>query len=448
MLLFPPSSIQEPLRDSTNRKQLDHSNGSWPSTSKKSCYLTDLGISEVGSSDISLYNASRVSSCVSDIASDSSRHHSSNHSTAADHETQPLHVRVKSEGNAQHDMVRFVNRPHGTPLFTIAEQKSLATLRTQMSLASFRHQGLTSLVAASSGKPKAASVDDTVLYMSRRDLSRITQTSSDLDVPSPRADPVHPWQPPFVPPHRVKTPEGVPHWPAKARVSFVRTMARTLSSATSLSPVEGTRFVLRTLRGEIRSRRRPQPLSWRPPVSGHSTFRYDQPSQHPLNSAQLAEVVPPQHDRAYDTQAPLVPAPTLAERESLDRRCRSKSASASLAQRALGAIDGNAIPVNPARAIRARSVSVPHNLRISETKSNTRSHTQNQVQVDQSTSAYPSDTLRTIDMIESFPSPPSRSPTKTRERLPIFTPVPHRAPFAHFLGARNPIADRFTANQD
>lgn len=448
MLLFPPSSIQEPLRDSTNRKHLDHSNGSWPSTSKKSCYLTDLGISEVSSSDISIYNASRAPSCVSDIASDSSRHHSSRHTTAANHETQPLHARAKSEGNAQNDMVRFVNRPHGTPLFTIAEQRSLATLRTQMSFASFRRQGLTSFVTASSGKPKATSVDDTVLYTSRRGLSRVTQTSSSLDVPSPGADPVHPWQPPFVPPHRVKTPEGVPHWPAKARVSFVRTMARTLSTATSLSPVEGTRFVLKTLRGEVRLRRRPQPLSWRPPVSGHSTYHYDQPFQHPLNSVQFAEVISPDHDRPDDTQTPLIPEPTLAERQSLDRRCRSRSASASLARRALGAIDGNAIPVNPARAIRARSVSIPHNLRISEVGSSTRSHTQNQMQTDQSTRAYPPDTLRTIDMIESFPSPPFRPPTKTRDSLPLFTPVPQRPPFAHFLGGRNSTTDRSAANQD
>lgn len=437
MLLFPPSSIQEPLRDSTNRKYLDHLNGSWPSTSKKSCYLTDLGISEVGSSDISIYNASRAPSCISDIASDSSRHHSSSHFTAADHKTQPLHARAKSEGNAQHDLVRFVNHPHGTPLFTIAEQKSLATLRNQMSFASFGRRGHPSLVTASSGKPKAASVDDTVLYLSRRGLFQDTQTSSGLDMPIPRNDPVHPWQPPFVPPHRVKTPEGVPHWPAKVRISFVRTVARTLSSATLLSPVEGTRFVLRTLRAEIQSRSRPQPLSWRPPLSGHSTYHYDQPSQHPLNRARFTEVIQPEDDRPDDTQAPLIPEPTLAERQSLDRRCRSKSTSASLAQRALGAIDGNSIPVNPARAIRARSVSVPQNLRISEVGSTPRPLIQNTVQTGQSTRPYPSDTSRTIEMIESFPSPPSGPPTRLRDSLPFFAPIPQRAPFAHSLGERD-----------
>jgi hypothetical protein len=123
-------------------------------------------------------------------------------------------------------------------------------------------------------------------------------------------------------------------------------------------------------------------------------------------------------------------------RQSLDRRCRSKSANASHAQRALGAIDGNAIPINPARAIRARSVSVPQRLIVSEAASASAPPTHDTVQPGQSTAAYPSDTLRIIDMIESFPSPPSRPPTKRRDRLHFFAPVPQRAPFAHFLGER------------
>jgi hypothetical protein len=433
MLLFPPSSIPEPLRDSTNGKCLDRSAGSWTSTSRKSCYLTDLAISEVGSSDTSIYNASRAPSHVSDLASDLD-HHSSNNSPATDRETRPLHVRAKSEASAQHDMVRFVNRPNGTPLFTIAEQRSLATLRTQISFASFKRMGPASLIVASSRKLKAASVDDTVLYMTRRGLSRNTQASSSLDIPSSRDDPVQPWQPPFVPPHRVKTPDGVPHWPVNARVSFARRMARTLSSATSLSPSEGVRLILRALSAEVRSRRRSQPTTWRPLVSGHSTYHYNQPSRHPLNNVCLAEVIGYENDRQDETQVQPIPEPTFMERQSLDRRCRSKSANASHAQRALGAIDGNAIPINPARAIRARSVSVPQRLTVPEADSTSTSPTHDTVQPDQSTAAYPSDTLRTIDMIESFPSPPSRLPTKRRDRLHFFAPVPQRAPFAHFLG--------------
>lgn len=447
MLLFPPSSIQEPLRDSTNGKCLDRSAGSWTSTSRKSCHLTGLAISEVGSSDTSIYNASKAPSHASDPASDSDHQHSSTNASAADHEIRPLHVRAKSEGSAQHDTVRFVNRPNGTPLFTIAEQMSLATLRTQISFASFKRKGSATLIATSSGKLKAASVDDTVLYMSRHGLSRNTQASSSLDIPSSREDPVQPWQPPFVPPQRVKTPDGVPHWPLTARVSFARRMARTLSSATSLSPREGVILIFRAVTGEFRSRRRPQPPNWRPPVSGHSTYRYDQSSRHPLNSVRLAEITRDEDDRQDETQAQMIPEPTLMERQSLDRRCRSKSANASHAQRALGAIDGNAIPINPARAIRARSVSVPQRLTVPQADSTSTPPTQNTVQPGQSTTAYPSDTLRTIDMIESFPSPPSRPPSKRRDLLQCFAPVPQRAPFAHFLGERDLTTDP-TASQD
>lgn len=447
MLLFPPSSIQEPLRDSTNGKCPGRSAGSWTSTSRKSYHLTDLAISEVGSSDTSIYNASTAPSHVSDLASDSDNHHSSNSPSTADQETRPLHVRAKSEGSAQHDTVRFVNRPHGTPLFTIAEQKSLATLRTQISFASFRRKGSATLITASSGKLRAASVDDTVLYMTRHGLSRNTQASSERDIPSSREDPVQPWQPPFVPPHRVKTPDGVPHWPVDTRISFTRRMARTLSSATSMSPSEGVRLILRTLSSEIRSRRGPQPSIWRPPTSGHSTYRYDQPSRHPFNSVRREEVIRHEDVSQNEIQARPIPEPTLLERQSLDRRCRSKSANASHAQRALGAIDGNAIPINPARTVRARSVSMPRRLTTPEINSTSILPTQDTVQSSQSTAVYPSDTLRTIDMIGSFPSPLSRPPAKRRDRLQFFAPVPQRAPFAHFLGERAPTASS-PASQD
>lgn len=447
MLLFPPSSIYEPLRDSTNGKCLERSAGSWPSTSRKSCYLTDLEISEVGSSDTSIYNASKAPSHVSDLASDSDHQHSSNNPIAIDHETQPHHTRAKSEGSAQHDMVRFVNRPNGTPLFTIAEQKSLATLRTEVSFASFRRRGPTSLIVRSSGKLKAASVDEAVLDMARRGLSRSTQASSSLDIPRSRDDPVSPWQPPFVPPHRVKTPDGVPHWPVNVRISFARSMARTLSSATSLPPREGIRFILRTLRGEIRSRRGPRPSTWRPPVSGHSTHHYDQPSQHPLNSVRLAVVTEPDSDRYDEAQTQPIPEPTLSERQLLDRRCRSNSINASHAQRALAAIDGNAIPINPARVIRARSVSLPQRLTIPKAVLTSRPPVRDTVHPSQNAAAYPSDTLRTIDMIESFPSPPSKSKAKTRNRLQFFAPVPQRAPLAQFLGQGIPTTDP-SASQD
>ncbi|KAI5197232.1 hypothetical protein E4T39_07383 [Aureobasidium subglaciale] len=420
MLLFPPSSIKEPLRDNTNRKDFACSTGSWKSTSRKSGHFTDLAISEVGSSDASIYNASKASSCASDSTSDTDLHHPSAHTFASDHGIQSIRARAKTEGLGQHDMIRFVNRPNGTPLSTIAEQKSLATLRAQISFASLTRRRPAHLGNTPSGKRKAASTDDTVQFRARCGSSRETELSSSLDIPNTRSDPVHPLQPAFVPPHRVKTPEGIPRWPIDNRISFVRRITRTLDSARSLSVSNGTRLVLRTLRGELRSRRSVQLHRWRPPVSGHSTYRYDQPSEHPLNSVPIAEVIQPDENEQDELPSSPIPEPTLAVRQSLDRRCRSWSNAATSAQRALGAIDGNAIPINPASAVRARSVPVPRRFRSAEAGPTTRVLEGIIVRSE----PYPSDTLRTTEIIESFPSPPTRRPAKTRSKLQTFLPMP------------------------
>ncbi|KAI5237025.1 hypothetical protein E4T43_08213 [Aureobasidium subglaciale] len=424
MLLFPPSSIKEPLRDNTNRKDFARSTESWKSASRKSGHFTDLAISEVGSSDASIYNASKAPSCVSDSTSDTDLHHPSAHALTSDHGIQSIYARAKTEGLTQHDMVRFVNRPHGTPLSTIAEQKSLATLRAQISFASLTRRRLAHLGNTPSGKRKAASTDDILRSRTRRRSSGDTELSSSLDVPNTRSDPVHPLQPAFVPPHRVKTPEGIPRWPVDNHISFVRRISRTLDSARSMSIGNGTRLVLRTLRGELRSRRSVQLHRWRPPVSGHSTYRYDQPSEHPLNSVPIAEVIQPGENEQDELPSSSIPEPILAVRQSLDRRCRSWSSSATSAQRALGAIDGNAIPINPASAVRARSVPVPRRFRSTEAEPTTRVTDGNIVWPVQRSEPYPSDTLRTTELIESFPSPPTRRSAKTRSKLQPFLPLP------------------------
>ncbi|KAI5196749.1 hypothetical protein E4T38_08330 [Aureobasidium subglaciale] len=423
MLLFPPSSIKEPLRDNTNRKDFARSTGSWKSASRKSGHFTDLAISEVGSSDASIYNASKAPSCVSD-SSDTDLHHPFARTLTSDHGIQSVYARAKTEGLTQHDMVQFVNRPHGTPLSTIAEQKSLATLRAQISFASLTRRRPAHLGNTPSGKRKAASTDDTVRSKTRRRSSRDTELSSSLDVPNTRSDPAHPLQPAFVPPHRVKTPEGIPRWPVDNHTSFVRRISRTLDSARSMSLGNGTRLVLRTLRGELRSRRSVQLHRWRPPVSGHSTYRYDQPFEHPLNSVPIAEVIQPGENEQDELPSSSIPEPTLAVRQSLDRRCRSWSSSATSAQRALGAIDGNVIPINPASAVRARSVPVPRRFRSTEAEPTKRVTDGDIVWPVQRPEPYPSDTLRTTELIENFPSPPTKRSAKTRSKLQPFLPLP------------------------
>lgn len=418
MLLFPPSSIQEPLRDSTNWKRLTHSTENWKHRSGEPSHLTDPKASETDS----IYNASTAPS---ESSSNLDLNHYSVHSSfASDHELHPHQPRAKSEAGAEHDMVRFVNRPNGTPLFTIAEQKSLATLRSQISRTTFRRKGPTHSTVTISGKPRAASADDTVLLGFWNKQSRHVEASSSVDYQSTREDPVHPLQPPFGPPHRVETPEGVPHWSPDTRVSFMHQIARSLRLATS-SPANGTRSFVRTLRYEYQARRRGRARRWRPPVSGQATPGYDQPSRHPLNNAPLAEVARPEAHEDDDTLP--IPEPTTAERQSLDNRCRSRSTSTSSAQRALGAISGNAVPINPARKIRARSVSVPQNHIVQRAETEPQPPLRrNMLRESQTVEPYSSDTMRTIDMIENFPSPPTRRPKKARGKLQVVVPESQR----------------------
>jgi hypothetical protein len=437
MLLFPPSSIQQPLQDSTNRQHLNRSLRYWRPTPRNHSHLTDLGTAKVKSSDSAIYNASTTSSCISDNSSVPDFDRYSNHSSVtSDHEPQPFHQRAKSEGAIEHDVVRFVNRPHGTPLFTIAEQRSLATLRTQISLVTFRSKGLT-VGSNHFGHPKSASVDDTTLSTNRKGSTRATEGSSSLDELNMMEDPVQPLQPPFTPPHRSKTPDGVPRWPQGTRDSLMRRLTRTLNAARSSSPRSGTRILIRTLQGEIRNRRRVQPRTWRPPVSGHATYGYGHPSDHPLNSVRSADLPPPDHGNQHEAVVCPIPEPTPAEGQSLDRRCRSTSASASVTRRALGAIDGNAIPVNPTRRLGVRSISLPQNLRAHRTQDPCLSLQS----TSQPAEPYPSETLRTTELIESFPLPPSRLSTKTRGKLNFHAPVPQRAPSQSHVGDLDTLVD-------
>lgn len=117
--------------------------------------------------------------------------------------------------------VRFVNRPQGTPLFTIAEQRSLATLRSKASkiTINFRPKTPTEVQEqeissnprrAPSKRILSASADDVLIKTLRRGFGsagRATQTSS-TDAPAVE---IHlPLEPPFCAPERVKTPDGLP----------------------------------------------------------------------------------------------------------------------------------------------------------------------------------------------------------------------------------------------
>ncbi|KAK7564467.1 hypothetical protein IWX91DRAFT_320888 [Phyllosticta citricarpa] len=125
--------------------------------------------------------------------------------------------------------VRFVNRPHATPLTTIIEQKSLATLRSNKSLLATSRRSVpkrtdqenVSDEMALQGPPNRRLVSMTVDEATLRELHQII----DAQIPSHAKDmlasdcvndvddPARPGSPIHAPYERTSTPCGVPRWP-------------------------------------------------------------------------------------------------------------------------------------------------------------------------------------------------------------------------------------------
>ncbi|KAK8217645.1 hypothetical protein BKA81DRAFT_29546 [Phyllosticta paracitricarpa] len=152
--------------------------------------------------------------------------------------------------------VRFVNRPHATPLTTIIEQKSLATLRSNKSLLATSRRSVpkrtdqenVSDEMALQGPPNRRLVSMTVDEATLRELHQII----DAQIPSHAKDmlasdcvndvddPARPGSPIHAPYERTSTPCGVPRWPgdlptlsrtpdaSRQRVSRARSVGYTL----------------------------------------------------------------------------------------------------------------------------------------------------------------------------------------------------------------------------
>jgi hypothetical protein len=123
------------------------------------------------------------------------------------------------------------------------------------------------------------------------------QSSSDQ---SPQRTAMEPFQPPFAPPERVRTPDGVPSWPGVVETSaytrqqqqrghtqearkkqrggtWSRMKAKFRNRNRNSRENEGRgKRIRRAL--SFRQRRQEEPRTftpWRPPMSGHSTFRFE-----------------------------------------------------------------------------------------------------------------------------------------------------------------------------
>lgn len=243
---------------------------------------------------------------------------------------------------------------------------------------------------------------------------------SSLGEQSPRrhqlADGARAAEPPFPPPERIKTPEGVPHWPVEEPAAAITSQESTPRVGGLLAQLRARGS--RALRAILTPPSQPLPVSrvWRPPVSGHVTSRFGRLETHPFASARSdteheataditsidvepAELQPQHHvgvapvQQAGGNQAPRVASLPLLE------SVRAVSPS----QRALQALSGTAVPVTPERARlqtalarNRRSVALP------------KSHRHGLNQSSRSNSAPVNGDLsaRTADLLEQFPAPP------------------------------------------
>lgn len=379
--------------------------------------------------DTTIYNASEVSytdhgGSGSDKENTSPNIHGVSRPPSLDQKKLP------TSSNHVQNTVRFVNKPNSTPLCTIIEQRSFATLHSKASNLTFKIRATQEHGKRKCSKenlniilrgPKPASADD-VMFQNRTGMTRDVSATNSL----PTSDIFYsqPLEPPFQPPHRISTPKGIESWPGE-------TIAPT-QSRTGISFSHVSRTILRralrertiSLRSAIsnpwnstRKRRQVDHCRpWRPPVSGHATAGYTTTSQHPFQRAPIAPVLPP----------------SMGANTSTAARCREASQTpirrVSSAQRALGAVCGNAIPTQASPDDRPRTSSMPKSLVRSSLLHSRLDCTISPPNVPDE--AYPSDTLRTVDMIARFPRPPTSPGTLIspgpRPPLPLFSPRPLR----------------------
>lgn len=127
--------------------------------------------------------------------------------------------------------VRFINRPDATPLTTIMEQKSIATLRSIKSLAAVAHSmpskhAIHYADGAEQKQPNghasrrqaALTIDEATL----RELHEIidNQVPVSTECVNDVEDPTRPISPPHSPLVRALTPRGLPSWPGDLPALF------------------------------------------------------------------------------------------------------------------------------------------------------------------------------------------------------------------------------------
>jgi hypothetical protein len=328
------------------------------------------------------------------------------------------------------------------------------------------------------------SLDEKALFdlHNRHQYSSTTTSQQRSSGPSdqePQRTVPEPIAPPYAPPKRTRTPDGVPSWPGpllslqqqrnasqqqeKRRGNFMRRSSRRIARffAKFVDDRPGKQnggvrriFGLKRYREELP----PAIPRWRPPISGHSTFRFDSLEAHPFSGPSLSDepyvggpvtgfarrrrkvfsssLLESQRSGSEDLGGLLsshrvqLPRreeaiPPLGSRLAATRPSRSSRSDTSViispSVRALAAIRGLPLPVSPEQVeveTTRRSSSIP--------RSRVRSPA-NGASGSQRRFSYPTSTMRTVDLLEAFPEPPSpRMPRSSRSapaRMSLFPAV-------------------------
>ncbi|KAK4502799.1 hypothetical protein PRZ48_006225 [Zasmidium cellare] len=248
---------------------------------------------------------------------------------------------------------------------------------------------------------------------------------------------LQPAEPPFQPPVRKRTPMGVSRWPADAHPSQRMLSPAALARPTSMRNLRNT--ISRILRGrpshETRLREmlhngmpsdepngtrvtgQPGRRLWRPPVSAQTGRTIGSSQLHVFNTTQKPNATtstgaysqrPPIPERRL--MAPLPQAPCREDNPVGNPQGATTStastgdsnATMSLSQRALSYASGYAVPVSPHRVASKRalrSAALPSHLRPPSVHARSPAP---------SSSVPDMGTMRTDDLLQSFPQPPSQ----------------------------------------
>lgn len=335
----------------------------------------------------------------------------------------------------------------GTRLFTIIEQKSVPSLKTSPSIWEIQRRTFTLQPQLSSevaqarhsrtARRRCYSADDSILLLDHNKSELSEASSVDAIARDQRfaCEPTLPNNPPYQPPERVQTPKGLPRWPGETDHDqpvvgqvTTRTSRRDLLVQYLRSPAPPSRPKFsEVLRGE-RTAKFDRPVRtgtrfWRPPSSGHTTRRYEDLESHPFSFVPIAkphgvQVTRRQQPAAVEeiTTVPgsFPPIGTNQHIQSIQDSTMSQSDAPIRSLRALRYAGQHAVAVSAHRAsaqASTRSAAVPLNIRTSPSFDRA---------PDLISPSPDMGTMRTVDLFESFPSPPTqqlaRSQMQTAKR--------------------------------